>query len=247
MSSAALTCDTVSVTYGSFKALTDVSVSFKRGRLSAIIGPNGAGKTTFLNVLTGIVLPTHGRVLFGDRDITRLNVERRALIGIGRSFQTVNIFPEMTVEENLRLAAQRRLFRFQPFFRPVTSYTTLAAAVAEVLPLVRLAPYAGVEAGKLSHGNQRALELGLTIIGQPDIILLDEPLAGIGRDEIVPTMELLRSIARSRTMILVEHNMDVVMNLADDILVLVGGRVLKRGTPTEVRSDPAVKEAYLGR
>lgn len=242
----AVSCEGVSVVYGGFRALDDVTVDFAPNMLSAIIGPNGAGKTTFLNVLTGLIRPAAGAVRYFGEEITSMDVVTRARKGIGRSFQTVNIFPEISVRNNLRLAAQRRVFGKQPFWRDVTTFAELDDAVDDVLPKVGLVKAASMQAGHLSHGNQRALELGLSIIGQPTVLLLDEPLAGIGRDEIEPTVALLRKLSRTYTMLVIEHNMDAVMSLADDVVVLVGGSVLTRGSAAAVREDSLVREAYLG-
>ena len=244
--SAGLSCRDVTVRFGNFTALNSVSVAFTPGQLHGVIGPNGAGKTTLMNALSGRQDLTEGQVLLDDRDISRLPAHARAALGIGRSFQITKIFPTMTVLENLRLAGQASRFRIQPAWRPVRAYRALAQAAQDMLEYIGLGDQRDVVAEQLSHGDQRALDVGLALMTNPRIVLLDEPLAGVGRHEIERAVGLLRRIREGRTVVLIEHNMDVMMSLADRIVVMARGAVLATGTPQEVRADPAVRGAYLG-
>lgn len=241
-----MSCNNLWVSYGAFHALSDVSLSFRPGRITSIIGPNGAGKTTLVNALTGSVAPSSGDVKIGKRTVNRFGPVKRTKMGLGRSFQTINVFSEMSVRENLELAAQARVFRLQPFWRPAQGLRAPAELADKILEMVGLTAHADRTADALSHGDQRALELGLTLIGEPDIVLLDEPLAGVGHNGIDRMNALIGKVAEGRTVILVEHNMDVVMGLSDDIVVLAGGQVLATGTPDEIRGNDTVRAAYLG-
>lgn len=242
----AIQCSGVTVQFDDFVALRDVSLDVAAGKTVALIGPNGAGKTTLLNALSGRVPLRSGSVsLWGD-DITHESVPRRVRRGLGRSFQIINIFQEMTTFENLRVAAQPKHFRMQPFWRPVAAWRELGDRALEVAAIVGLEDVMDVPVATLSHGRQRAVELGLALMADPKVLLLDEPLAGVGHSEITSTMALIERVRENRTVLLVEHNMDVVMSLSDEIVVMMGGEVLMRGTPDEVRRDPRVKEAYLG-
>lgn len=244
----AISCEGISVRFGALAAVADVTIDFAAGIFHSVIGPNGAGKTTLINVLSGRQAPTAGRVFMGDRDITSMAAHERARQGIGRSFQITKVFGEMTVFENLRLAAQAHAFKhqLQPFWRPVESYGLLAEradAVTIEIGLSRLRDHA---ADQLSHGDQRALELGITLMTEPSILLLDEPLAGVGEREIERTMALIASVARGRTVILIEHNIEVVLRVSQRVVVMNQGEVLASGTPEEVQLDTGVREAYLG-
>jgi branched-chain amino acid transport system ATP-binding protein len=241
-----LRCESIDVRFGALRAVSDVSLDFCSGGIQSVIGPNGAGKTTLINVLSGRQPPTAGRVFLGGRDITASGAHKRARLGVGRSFQITKVFGGMTVFENLRLAAQARMFRRQPLWHSVEHYPGLAEqanAVAEEIGLTRRRDRM---AELLSHGDQRALELGITLMTAPSILLLDEPLAGVGEREIDQTIALIAAIAKGRTVILVEHNIDVVMRVSRRVVVMNEGRILASGTPAEVRNDPAVRTAYLG-
>ena len=242
----AMTCVGVGVRFGKFRALNDVSLDFPAGRVTALIGPNGAGKTTLLNVLSGILAADSGRIAVGGRDVTHMAPHRRAALGIARSFQIVTIFPEMTVLENVRFARQRK-------YLSVALPWQLAHRMAEsrhdamaVLDRFGLADLADTQAANLSHGKQRALELAIVVVNEPELLLLDEPLAGVGHSEMAEFAALVSEAVRGRTTILVEHNMDMVMGISDQIVVLLGGEVLASGTPSDIRSDPRVRDAYLG-
>ena len=242
----AMRCGAVSVRFGALAAVNDVSLDFETGRFHSVIGPNGAGKTTLINVLSGRQPPTSGKVFMNGIDITSVEAHERARQGIGRSFQITKVFAGMTVFENLRLAAQARVFRIQPSWRPVQHYSAIADEAHAMIDDIGLAQFRNHPADLLSHGDQRALELGITLMTDPAILLLDEPLAGVGEKEITRTMEVITRVAKGRTVILIEHNIDVVMRVSDRVVVMNQGAVLSDGTPDQVRRDPAVREAYLG-
>jgi branched-chain amino acid transport system ATP-binding protein len=246
MSNIALQCEHVSVSFGALKAIDDVNYEFETGRVYGLIGPNGAGKTTLLNVLAGRLMQTQGRVLCDGRDISALSPHQRARHGIGRSFQITKIYPDMTVLENLRIAAQIKHSRFMPFWIAPRYDRRLAADIDAMLEMTGLTAHRDAVAGAMSYGLQRALELGLTILPGPRILLLDEPLAGIGHHEIEQATRLIRAAAAGRTVLLIEHNMDVVMSLSEQIVVMSNGRVIAQGTPEQVRADATVRSVYLG-
>ncbi len=243
---AALRCEGINVYFGALRAVHGVTLDFAAGGIHSVIGPNGAGKTTLINVLSGRQAPSAGKVLMEGRDISASGAHRRAREGIGRSFQITKVFAGMTVFENLRLAAQARRFRLQPFWRPVESYAELAEQADAVVTEIGLQRLRDHPAELLSHGDQRALELGITLMTAPRILLLDEPLAGVGEKEIEPMMDVITRVATGRTVILIEHNIDVVMRVSNRVVVMNQGMVLASGTPDEVQRDPAVREAYLG-
>lgn len=246
MSSIALQCANVSVTFGALKAINDVSYDFKTGRVYGLIGPNGAGKTTLLNVLAGRQLQHQGAVLCDGNDISALTPHQRAMQGIGRSFQITKIYPDMTVLENLRIAAQIKHSRFLPFWIAPRYDRKLAEDIDAMLELTGLAAHRNDIAGAMSYGLQRALELGLTVLPGPRILLLDEPLAGIGHHEIESATRLIQAASAGRTVLLIEHNMDVIMSLSEQIVVMSNGSVIAQGTPEEVQTDPTVRSVYLG-
>ena len=241
-----LSCRNATVRFGAFTAVDDVTIDFTPGQMHGVIGPNGAGKTTLINALSGRQALSAGQVLLDGEDISALPAHARAARGLGRSFQITKIFPTMTVFENLRLAAQASRFGVQPFWKPVSNYRALAAAADEMLGFIGLEARRDVIAEQLSHGDQRALEVGLTLMTEPRIVLLDEPLAGVGQHEIDRAVDLQQRARQGRTVILIEHNMAVMMALADRIVVMARGAVLAAGTPDEVRADAKVRTAYLG-
>lgn len=241
-----LTCEAVEVAYGGLKAVDGVSLEFPAGRLTSLIGPNGAGKTTLMNALSGQVLPSAGRVILDGADITRLPPHARSRAGLGRSFQITKIFAGLSVLENLRVAALAHRYRLLPFWLPVTLDTASRREAEEVLENIRLARHAHTMADSLSHGDQRALEVGLTLLARPRVLLLDEPLAGVGHDRLPEAIALIRRVTAGRTVVLIEHNMDVVMEISDTVVVMAQGRVIAAGPPAAVRTDSAVRAAYLG-
>jgi branched-chain amino acid transport system permease protein len=221
--------------FGGLRAIDGVTLDLKPNLVHAIIGPNGAGKTTFINLLSGELKPSGGRVSLDDLDITGWPPHRIARSGIGRSFQRTNIFPDFSLRENCALAAEARL-----------RAGAAAERIAHALDLAGLAPRADAIAGQLSSGEQRQLEIAMLIASGADLLLLDEPLAGMGPEETQRVVALLRDLARDHTIVLIEHDMDAVFAAADTLTVLVQGRVLAHGAPAEVRRDAAVREAYLG-
>ena len=247
MDAATLTATHVSKRFGGFVALKDVSFAIKAGTIHAFIGPNGAGKTTLFNCLTGSALPTSGRIVLDARDVTRLPPHRRARFGMARSFQVTNLFQNLTVFESLRLAAQAQggFARFD-FLRRKEHFTNAMEEAERVLARLDLTPWRNVKAGELSHGQQRILELGLALAGKPRILLLDEPTAGMGIDDIETMKSLVVDLAQEHTIVLVEHNMNVVLNISTTISVMHQGSVLVEGPPDLVRNHPDVKAAYLG-
>ncbi len=234
--------------FGALVAVEDVSLKVKAGSLHSIIGPNGAGKTTFFNLLSGNIPPTAGRVLLRGKDITNLPLYKTAHLGIGRSFQITNIFPNLTVLENIRLAAQalgKDSFRL---FRSYRAFPRYEARAWEVIEQVGLVNEALLPARTLPHGAQRKLELGMILAPDPEILLLDEPTAGMASEQVPELMALIQRIqeAGHKTVMLVEHNMNVVMSVSDTITVMHHGAVLAEGTPAEISANETVQTAYLG-
>lgn len=238
-----MTVKDIGVRFGAFQALGGVNIAIMPGKLHSIIGPNGAGKTTLFNVLTGQLRASEGRVLLGTRDITGVSAYRRVHLGIARSFQVTNIFQNLTVAENIRLAVQA-VHAGEPwmFWRSARA----RPEVDEILETTGLTRRAGDRAGVLSHGAQRALEIAMALGSNPNLIFLDEPLAGMGIDDIHRTRELIRNLTQRRTVVLIEHNMRVVLDISDRITVLSQGATIAEGTPAEIRASPAVRTAYLG-
>ena len=245
-STVALRCSGVSIQFGALKAIDGVTYDFRRGGVYGLIGPNGAGKTTLLNILAGRLTAQQGRIELDGKDITALKPHERARRGIGRSFQITKIFPDLTVLENLRISAQAARGRWMPVW-PSPSYDRgLASTIDNMLEMTGLAKYRDTVAGTLSYGLQRALELGVTLTPDPPILLLDEPLAGVGHHEIEGATALVQSALRHRTVLLIEHNMDVVMRLSERIVVMASGQIIADGTPDEVRNNALVRSVYLG-
>ena len=230
MTAGSLSCENIQVSFGGLKAVNDVSYDFKPGRLYGLIGPNGAGKTTLLD----------------GRDVTHLSVHRRTRGGLGRSFQITKIFAGMSVLENLQIAAFAHRYRLQPFWLPASRFTAVREQAERVLEEVGLTALARRPAEYLSHGDQRALEVGLSLLSEPRVLLLDEPLAGVGHDQLDRAIGLIRQIVTGRTVLLIEHNMDVVMQVSDEIVVMVQGQLLASGSPGDIRANAAVRAAYLG-
>lgn len=232
--------------FGGLAANQEVSLALHPGRLHALLGPNGAGKSTCINMLSGELAPTSGRVLLDGVDITRLSSDRRSRIGIGRSFQRTNIFPKFTAFENCRLAAQSRRPRPWRVFADAMQFADAREAAATALARTGLAGRGDVVAGTLSHGEQRQLEIATVLATGAKVLLLDEPLAGMGSDESAQMVELLRTLRADHAILLVEHDMDAVFAVADLITVLVNGQVLASGEPEVIRANAAVQRAYLG-
>ncbi len=234
--------------FGGLVAVADVSVQVRAGTLHAIIGPNGAGKTTFFNLISGNLKPTGGRVIFKGQDITGKPPHRIVRLGMGRSFQITNIFPNLTVLENIRLSAQalgRDNFKFWADHRHFRRYEERAH---QVIQQVGLTGREHVIGRLLPHGDKRKLEIGILLAPDPDVLLLDEPTAGMASEEVPHLMEVIEQIKAGgdKTMILVEHRMDVVMSISDWVTVMHQGRVLAEGTPAQITANGAVQSAYLG-
>jgi branched-chain amino acid transport system ATP-binding protein len=234
--------------FGALVAVNDVSLKVRKNTIHSIIGPNGAGKTTFFNLLSGNIEPTAGRVIYKGQDKTRLPVHRSAHIGIGRSFQITNLFPNLSVLENVRLGCQamgRDNFRF---LRHANHFKKYEEQAWNALQLVGLAEKAALPVRAISHGDQRKLELAMILGPDPELLLLDEPTAGMAAEQVPELIELIREVQRSRqkTVILVEHNMSVVMSISDYISVMHMGALLAEGTPAEITANKTVQSAYLG-
>jgi branched-chain amino acid transport system ATP-binding protein len=232
--------------FGGLVAVSDVSIDVHVGEIHAVIGPNGAGKSTLINLLSGELFANQGTIMLGDADITRLAPDRRARAGLGRAYQKTTIFPQFSVHENVRLAAQARSRAPLRMFGGARSDAGVAQATAEALAKAGLAVRAQAIADHLSHGEQRQLEIAMVLATDPKIILLDEPLAGMGQAEARGIVELIASLKLGRAVLIVEHDMDAVFELADRLTVMQDGAVIASGLPPEVRMHPLVRSAYLG-
>ncbi|HOT99106.1 MAG: ABC transporter ATP-binding protein [Anaerolineaceae bacterium] len=234
--------------FGALAAVDDVSLKIEAGTLHAIIGPNGAGKTTFFNMLSGNLKPTSGKVFYKGMDLTGKPIHRMIHLGIGRSFQITNIFPNLTVHENIRLASQAMEDNNFHFLMDTAKMVRCEERTAEVIERVGLKSQSLLPARALSHGDQRKLELGMILAPDPEVLLLDEPTAGMATDQVPELITLIQEVQRSgtKTVILVEHNMNVVMSVSDKITVMHQGKVLAEGTPAEIAANHEVQTAYLG-
>ena len=235
----------VSKTFGRFRALQDVTTRFMPGTLTAIIGPNGAGKSTFFNVLSGAFAPSSGQVLFNGQDITGLPQHEFARLGISKSFQITNIFKQLSVHENVRVAAQMQTARYN-FLRSAHTYSKPIEIADQVLQRVNLSHLSHQTSGDLAHGQQRALELAMALACDPKLLLLDEPTAGMSPEETMVMMNLIRDLASERTVILIEHKMKLIMGLCNRIIVLHHGEFLAEGSPEDIQSNAEVRRVYLG-
>ena len=245
---AALETRDLSIRFGGHLAVNAVSCAFHPGTLTAIVGPNGAGKTTYFNLISGQLKSSGGRVLFQGADITTLPVSQRARRGLGRAFQLTNLFPYLSVHENVRLAVQSRHGAGLDLVRTWQHHRELIEEADEVLDQVGLTARRNTRAGLLPHGDQRKLEVAILIALKPLVFLFDEPTAGMSVDEVPVILDLIQAIKarRDRTILLVEHKMDVVRSLADRIVVLHNGELVADGDPASVIALPVVQEAYLG-
>jgi branched-chain amino acid transport system ATP-binding protein len=241
-----LRADGVTKRFGAHTAVDHVDLAVQEGRLHAIIGPNGAGKTTLFNLLSGDLAPTSGTIRFRDRDITALDTARRSHLGIGRSFQRTNVFRGLTVFENVRVAAQSRIAANFDLWRPAGALSGPARRAEAVLDEIGLGKYGGRLGGELAGGDQRLLELAITLATDPVLLLLDEPTQGLSPEDATRLIARIGQMARRYTIVLIEHNMNLVMQLSDEITVLHFGSVLAHGTPDEIRTNRAVRDAYLG-
>ncbi len=232
--------------FGELMAINDLSLSIDGGTRHAIIGPNGAGKTTLFNLLSGHHKVTSGQIIFKGLDITGLSPFRINRLGIARSFQIINVFPQLSVFENVRsVLMSKHQVRFN-FVRNIRRWGNVEQETLASLEQIGLLHKKEVPAGFLSYGEQRALEVGLTIASDPELILLDEPTAGMSMDETRQAIRLIDTVTRGKTLVIIEHDMEVVFSLADVITVMYYGKVVATGPPEEIREDPKVREAYLG-
>lgn len=246
MNEAALSVTGLTKKFGGLTAVSDVSIQITKGFLHAVIGPNGAGKSTLIHLLSGDLLPSSGSIQLDGREISALPPDQRSRAGIGRSYQKTNIFPTFSVLENCRLAAQSREPHAFNLFRSAYSYLPITQMAEQALVAVGLQHRAQVSAGFLSHGEQRQLEIAMSLATRPQVLLLDEPLAGMGAEEATNMVTLLKALTKDHAVLLVEHDMDAVFALADVLTVMVNGCVLESGTPQQIRNSPEVQRAYLG-
>ncbi len=238
----------LSIQFGGHIAVDSLDLTVQAHTLKSVIGPNGAGKTTLFNLISGQYLPTAGQVLFKGKDITRMGVADRTLLGIGRSFQLTNIFPSLTVLENVRLALQARERVGMVFWKHYTAYPALEDQAYELLKQVVLANKHRFTAATLTHGEQRKLEIAILLALDPVVLLLDEPTAGMSLEDVPAILEIIQGIkeTRTRTILLVEHKFDMIMALSDSIAVLQEGKIICDDTPEAVSNNEAVLAAYLG-
>jgi branched-chain amino acid transport system ATP-binding protein len=236
----------VSKRFGGVVATDNVALDVTQGEVHALIGPNGAGKTTLIGQISGSLHTNAGTIRFLEKDVTALRQHERVRLGLARSYQITSIFKRFTVLENLALAVQARSGSSFSFWRPVAAETALFDEARTLSQEIGLAGRLGVAAGNLAHGEQRALEVGLALATRPRLVLLDEPMAGMGPEESQHMIALIGRIRNGVTVLLVEHDMDAVFRLADRITVLVNGRVIASGSPAEIRADKDVRRAYLG-
>jgi branched-chain amino acid transport system ATP-binding protein len=244
-----LRVETVSKHFGSLVAVSGVSMSVEPGELRAVIGPNGAGKTTFFNLITGLFRPTSGRIIFDGEDVTGVLPARRVWRGIARTFQITEVFPELSVHENLRIPVEVASgFRLKPWLSRAAD-VKVRERVADLLQMGGLTDKAGRMVGELSHGDQRSTEIMMAIALNPRLLLLDEPTAGMGEQETFEIIQLIRRLHKDNklSIVLIEHDMRVVFHLADRIMVLDQGKFLAEGTPDEIAANEAVQTAYLGK
>jgi branched-chain amino acid transport system ATP-binding protein len=232
--------------FSGLKVLFGIDLKLEQGERHAVIGPNGAGKSTLFNVITGKYAPSRGTITFNGHDITGLPPHKIARLGLARSFQVTNIFRAMTVFENVRNGILSRNGRRYSIFPTLDRMGAISAETERILDLIALLDRKDELAGELAHGHQRALEIGMTISMDPELILLDEPTAGMSSNESRETVKLIEKVTEGKTLLIVEHDMDVVFSLANSITVICYGQVLASGSPEEIRNNQQVKDAYLG-
>jgi len=243
---AILEVDGITKKFGEVVAVDDVTTEVEADDVTALIGPNGAGKTTFFNVLSGMYTPTSGQIRFKGTDITDKPPHEIANMGLTRSFQIINLFMDMTVFENARIAVQRHHTNTLDMFSSVTENEELTTRVNEMLGTIGLADKAKLKASELSYGQKRKLEIALSIGTEPEMLLMDEPTAGLALDNSDIVTELIQKLSEEYPILFVEHDMDIVFDIADRILVLGEGRLIARGTPDEIKANEQVKQVYLG-
>jgi branched-chain amino acid transport system ATP-binding protein len=243
----ALRTEGLSKSFGAFKANSDITLGFNAGARHAIIGPNGAGKTTFINLLTGVFPPTAGEVFLGDEKVSGMAQHDRVKRGMTRTFQINTLFPGLTVLESVTLACCERAGAGAIWWRTAATATTQIDEAREILARLRLEADAGIETRNLPYGKQRLLEIALALATRPKVLLLDEPAAGVPREESSELFSAITSLSQDITILFIEHDMELVFRLASRIIVMVGGRILTEGSPGEIAADPRVHEVYLGK
>jgi branched-chain amino acid transport system ATP-binding protein len=250
MTDAVLETDGLTKRFGELTAVDHIDLAIEAGEFRSVIGPNGAGKTTLFNCITGALSATEGTVWFRGEDITNLSSHERVRRGLGRSFQITNVFSGLAVRENVRLAAQsifgEDISGRDAMFRDKNSFGDVSARTDEVLNRIGLASHADERAETLAYGDQRRLEIGIVLATDPGLVLLDEPTAGMSSEETRATMDLIEDVLADRSLLLIEHDIDLVMRVSDRITVLTRGEVLAEGTPTAIAENDDVRDAYLG-
>ena len=241
-----LIVDSLVKSFGGLLAIDDLSFQVKEGEIHAVIGPNGAGKTTLISQLSGEIKPDSGTVLFDGINISGMDVHLRSSLGLARSFQITNIFLDLTAHDNVSLAVQAHAGHSFKFWKDARKDQELRQPALEFLKQVGLEKRAEVVAGQLSHGEHRQLEIAMALATRPKLLLLDEPMAGMGQKESLAMVEIIRELKGKLTILLIEHDMDVVFTLADKITVLLNGRCIATDSPESIRKNPEVKKAYLG-
>ena len=241
-----LTTQNLTIAFGGLKAVDQVNLEIEKGRLTSVIGPNGAGKTTLFNLLTGFYKPSSGKIFFNDKEITSLPVHKIVKLGISRSFQTLKIFSDMSVFENIRVAVQAQMNHGMEFFISRDRLTDVRKRAEKILEEIRLTPKAHIKAKNLSYGDKRILEIGLSLAGNPQLLLLDEPTSGVGTHERGGVARFIHDLTKKWTVLLVEHDMDIVMGISDRIVVMQQGRIIADGSADEIKNNDTVKEVYLG-
>lgn len=232
--------------FGALEVLSRIDLDIEEGKITSVIGPNGAGKTTLFNVISGRFPASAGTILFKKRDITGMKPPEITLAGLARSFQITNIFKRLTVSENIFLAVQTKSPQRLSLFSRAKGLSEVGEKAGEILERIGLRKWADMPAGQLSHGDQRHLEIGMTLATGPELLMLDEPTSGMSPGEADQTMDLIKDLGRDFTILLIEHNMDLVMNISDRIVVLNFGRKIAEGSPEEVADNPEVRRVYLG-
>ena len=246
MAETVLSIERLTKRFGGLTATNDLSLAIEKGEVHAVIGPNGAGKTTLIAQLSGLLASDSGRIVFNGQDVTALPAHKRSMLGLARSFQVTNIFQNFTAEDNVALAVQAHSGHSFRFLAAARREAALREPAKKALARVGLEHRANVVAADLAHGEQRQLEIAMAIATNPTVLLLDEPMAGMGPEESARMIEVLRGFKGSHTLMLIEHDMDAVFQLADRITVLVYGQAIATGRPEEIRKNAEVKRAYLG-
>jgi branched-chain amino acid transport system ATP-binding protein len=232
--------------FGGLRANQDISIKIEEGAITSIIGPNGAGKTTLFNIMTGLYEPDSGRILFQEQDITGWPIHKIVELGIARSFQVLNIFNEISPFENIRLAVQSRKKRGFQFLRSTKYFDDINQETETVLAEIGLASVKNIPTKELPYGNKRILEIGIALASQPKLLLMDEPTSGLPSSETERIKEFIKKISERLTVVVIEHDMNVVLTISDTITVLHQGRVIAQGSPEEIKANDQVQEAYLG-